>query len=134
MVQYDEGLDGVLAALSDPTRRAILQRLGAGEATISELAAPLRMSLTGAKKHVSVLERAGLVRTEKVGRTRVCRLGPRRLDDASTWIAAYGRMLEERMDRLGELLAETPAARPGSPGRAGAAGGPHDSGTDNNER
>jgi DNA-binding transcriptional ArsR family regulator len=109
MVQYEEGLDGVFAALADPTRRAILQRLGQGSATISELAEPFGMSLTGARKHVGVLERAGLVSTEKVGRERRCSLGPRRLDDAGTWIEAYGQMLEERMDRFGELLEETRA-------------------------
>jgi DNA-binding transcriptional ArsR family regulator len=116
MVQYEAGLDGVFAALADPTRRAILQRLGRGSATISELAEPFGMSLTGAKKHVSVLARAGLVSTEKVGRSRRCSLGPRRLEDVGTWIAAYGQMLEERMDRLGELLAETsPAGDAGRP-------------------
>jgi DNA-binding transcriptional ArsR family regulator len=116
MVQYQQGLDGVFAALADPTRRTILQRLGRGSATVSELAEPFGMSLTGAKKHVSVLERAGLVSTEKVGRSRLCSLGPRRLDDVGTWIAAYGQMLEERMDRLGELLQQ----RSGQPSPASA--------------
>jgi DNA-binding transcriptional ArsR family regulator len=107
MVQYAPQLDRTFAALSDPTRRGILERLGRGGATISELAEPFAMSLTGIKKHVKVLEDAGLVATEKVGRTRQCSLGPRRLDDARTWIDAYGRMLDERLDRLGEFLERT---------------------------
>ena len=107
MVQYAPELDRTFAALSDPTRRGILERLGRGGATISELAEPFAMSLTGIKKHVKVLEDAGLVATEKLGRTRHCSLGPRRLDDARTWIDAYGRMLDERLDRLGEFLERT---------------------------
>jgi DNA-binding transcriptional ArsR family regulator len=107
MVQYSPQLDQAFAALADPTRRGILEQLGRGSATISELAEPFAMSLTGIKKHVKVLEDAGLVATEKVGRTRHCRLGPRRLDDARTWIDQYARMLDERLDRLGELLERT---------------------------
>jgi DNA-binding transcriptional ArsR family regulator len=107
MVQYSPQLDRTFAALADPTRRGILERLGRGGATVSELAEPFAMSLTGIKKHVRVLEDAGLVATEKVGRTRHCTLGPRRLDDARTWIDAYGRMLDERLDRLGEFLERT---------------------------
>jgi DNA-binding transcriptional ArsR family regulator len=108
MVQYQKGLDRSFAALADPTRRAILQRLGTqGSATISELAAPHGMSLTGIKKHVRILEEVGLLSSEKTGRTRRCRLGPRDLNDAQQWIAAYRLMLEERLDRFGELLQET---------------------------
>ena len=104
MVQYDQ-IDKTLGAIADPTRRAILERLGrGGEATISELAEPFEMSLTGMKKHVGVLERAELVSTEKVGRTRRCRLGPRRLDEVDAWIQSYKQMLEERLDRFGEML------------------------------
>ena len=106
MVQYRD-LDRTLAAVADPTRRAVLERLGRGAATISELAEPFGISLTGMKKHVRVLEDAGLVTTEKVGRTRVCRAGPRRLEDVQEWSATYRRMLEERLDRLGELLERT---------------------------
>jgi DNA-binding transcriptional ArsR family regulator len=106
MVQYPH-LDRTLAALADPTRRAVLERLGRGTATISELAEPFGMSLTGMKKHVRVLEDAGLVTTEKVGRARICRAGPRRLEDVEEWSATYRRMLEERLDRLGELLERT---------------------------
>jgi DNA-binding transcriptional ArsR family regulator len=106
MVQY-QPVDRTLAALADPTRRDVLERLGRGTATITELAEPYGISLTGMKKHVRVLEDAGLVATEKVGRTRLCRAGPRRLEDVSTWIAGYRRMLEERLDRFEELLERT---------------------------
>ena len=106
MVQYAQ-LDRTLSALADPTRRAVLERLGRGTATISELAQPFGISLTGMKKHVRVLEDAELVTTEKVGRRRICRAGPRRLEDVHEWSATYRRMLEERLDRLGELLERT---------------------------
>src|SRR3712207_2970842 len=88
----------------DPPRRAVLERLGAGSATISELAEPFGMSLTGMKKHVRVLEEAQLVTTEKVGRTRRCTLGPRRLEDVQAWVEMYRRMLDERLDRFGAML------------------------------
>jgi DNA-binding transcriptional ArsR family regulator len=107
VVQYQEQLDRSFAALSDPTRRGILERLGRGRATISELAEPYGISLTGLKKHVQVLEEAGLVRTEKVGRTRWCALGPQDLGEVQRWIAGYRLMLEDRLDRLGELLEGT---------------------------
>jgi DNA-binding transcriptional ArsR family regulator len=90
--------------LADPTRRAVLERLGRGSATLTELAEPFGISLTGMKKHVRVLEAAELVTTEKVGRTRRCSLGPGRLDDAQEWMRMYRRMLDERLDRFGELL------------------------------
>lgn len=99
MVQH-EVLDRAFAALSDSTRRSILVRLGNGPATIGELAAPTGMTLTGLKKHVQVLEDAGLVTTQKVGRTRECRLGTERLDDAMQWIAVYQRLWERRLDGL----------------------------------
>src|SRR6476659_10212347 len=83
-----------------PTRPDILTRLGEGPATIGELAAPHGMSLTGMKKHVQVLEDAGLVSTEKVGRSRQCRLGEERLDDAMAWISFYQRLWERRLDGL----------------------------------
>jgi DNA-binding transcriptional ArsR family regulator len=107
MVQYEAELDGAFAAIADPTRRSVLQRLGRGSATITELARPFGMSLTGMKKHVRILEEAELVRTEKVGRARRCSLGPRRLDDAHAWIESYRQMLDARLDRFGELLEET---------------------------
>jgi len=111
MVQYPQALDTSFAALADPTRRAILERLGREDASISDLAANFEMTLTGIKKHVHVLEEAGLVTTEKVGRVRHCRLGPRRLKDETAWIARYQRMLEARLDRLGEFLERTKGAR-----------------------
>ena len=104
MVQYQQ-LDKTLAALADPTRRAVLERLSQGAASVTELAEPFGISLTGMKKHIRVLEDAGLVRTEKVGRTRRCELGPQRLDDLEAWMQTYRQMLEERYDRLDELLA-----------------------------
>jgi DNA-binding transcriptional ArsR family regulator len=107
MVQY-KSVDRTLGALADPTRRGILERLGReGVATVSELAEPVGMSLTGIKKHLRVLEEAGLVRTEKVGRTRRCSLGPERLEDLQAWMDSYRSMVEERFDRLKELLERT---------------------------
>jgi len=106
MVQYPE-IDRTLAALADPTRRGILERVGRGNATITELAEPFGISLTGCKTHVQVLEDAELVTTRKVGRVRECSLGPRRLDDVQAWIETYRRMLDERLDRFGELLERT---------------------------
>jgi DNA-binding transcriptional ArsR family regulator len=103
MVQYSD-LDRTFTALSDPTRRAILQHLGRGSASITELAQPFGITLTGCKKHVRVLEEAQLLSSEKIGRTRRCRLGPRRLDDASAWIETYRQMLNERLDRLDSFL------------------------------
>jgi DNA-binding transcriptional ArsR family regulator len=106
MVQYPQ-LDRTFAALADPTRRGILERLGRGSATITELAEPFGISLTGLKKHVQVLEEAELVTTEKVGRSRRCSLGAQRLDDVEQWIGMYRQMLDERLDRFGELLERT---------------------------
>jgi DNA-binding transcriptional ArsR family regulator len=96
-----------LNALADQTRRGVLERLGRGPATISELAEPVGISLTGMKKHVGVLERAGLVQSEKVGRARICRLGARRLEDVQEWMDMYRVMLDERLDRFGDLLDST---------------------------
>jgi DNA-binding transcriptional ArsR family regulator len=103
MVQY-QPLDKTFGALADPTRRAILERLGEGTATITELSQPFGISLTGLKKHVRVLEEAGLVTTEKVGRARRCSLGPQRLDELQGWIDTYRRLLDGRLDRFGEML------------------------------
>lgn len=99
MVQYAT-LDRALAAIADPTRRQILDRLGRGSASISELARPFGMSLTGLKKHVQVLEEARLVTTEKIGRTRHCRLGPEPLDEALQWIDIYRKQWERRLEGL----------------------------------
>jgi DNA-binding transcriptional ArsR family regulator len=107
MVQYSRKLDTAFGALSDPTRRGILERLGRSDAGITELAQAFDITLTGIKKHVHVLESAGLVTTEKVGRVRQCRLGPRRLDDETAWIETYRRLLEGRLNRLGEFLERT---------------------------
>lgn len=107
MVQLTQALNSGFAALSDRTRRGILERLGRGDASISDLATNFEMTLTGIKKHVQILEGAGLVTTEKVGRVRHCRLGPRRLEDETTWIAAYQLLLDARLDRLGDFLERT---------------------------
>ena len=107
LVQYQVELDRTFAALSDSTRRSILLRLGRSEATVGELAAGFDMTLTGVKKHVLVLEEAGLVTTEKVGRVRRCKLGPRRLEDVEKWIESYRSMLEERLDHLEAFLERT---------------------------
>jgi DNA-binding transcriptional ArsR family regulator len=107
MVQLSDRLDAAFAALGDPTRRQVLERLGRGEASISDLAGAFDMTLTGMKKHVQVLESAGLVTTEKIGRVRYCRPGPRRLRDETDWITRYQSMLEARYDRLGEFLEHT---------------------------
>jgi DNA-binding transcriptional ArsR family regulator len=106
MVQY-QTLDSTFGALSDATRRGILVRLGRSDAAITELANDFDMTLTGMKKHISVLEIAGLVTTEKVGRVRRCTLGPRRLDEETEWIETYRQMLEARLNRLGDFLERT---------------------------
>lgn len=106
MVQ-SQTIDRTLSALADPTRRSVLEHLGRGPASITELAEPFEISLTGMKKHIKVLEDAELVSTEKVGRARVCTAGPRRLEDLQDWMDTYRRMLEGRLDRLGELLDRT---------------------------
>jgi DNA-binding transcriptional ArsR family regulator len=103
MVQY-HSLDRTFDAIADPARRQILDRLTQGSASITELARPLAMSLTGVKKHVGVLEEAGLVVSEKLGRTRRCRLGPSRLDDAMNWIEFYRAQWERCLDGLEAYL------------------------------
>src|SRR5215203_1962841 len=98
-------LDRTFFALSDPTRRGILERLGRGPATLSQLARPSGLTLNGIKKHVGILERAGLVKTEKVGRARECRLGPARtLGEASDWLEAHRLAWESRLDRFGHFV------------------------------
>jgi DNA-binding transcriptional ArsR family regulator len=93
-------LDGTFFALSDPTRRGILEHLARGQATISELAEPFGLTINGVKKHVGVLERADLVITEKVGRARQCRLGPASMAEATAWIEGHRRAWESRLDRF----------------------------------
>jgi DNA-binding transcriptional ArsR family regulator len=94
------------AALSDATRRGVLERLGGADASITDLAATFHMTLTGMKKHVGVLEQAGLVTTEKVGRVRTCKLGPRRLEEESAWIDRYRRLWASRFDELDKVVEE----------------------------
>lgn len=107
MVQYSSGLlDASFAALSDATRRGVLEQLGQADASISDLAQTFQMTLTGMRKHVGVLEQAQLVTTEKVGRVRTCRLGPRRLDEATVWIERYRRTWDARFDELARVVAE----------------------------
>jgi DNA-binding transcriptional ArsR family regulator len=105
MVHYrDTRLDVSFAALSDVTRRGVLEQLGRGEASISDLAGRFDMTLTGMKKHVGVLEHAGLITTEKVGRVRTCRLGGRRLEEAASWIDRFQQLWEERFEALDEVV------------------------------
>ena len=104
MVQFSRRLDTAFAAVADPTRRGIIERLGGGETSITGLAAAFDMTLTGMKKHVQLLEGAGMVTTEKIGRVRMCRLGTRPLADEAAWIANYQRMIEDRYDRLAVFL------------------------------
>lgn len=104
MVQYQIRLDNTFAALSDVTRRGVLQQLGQSHASITDLAERFQMTLTGMKKHVSVLEEAGLVTTEKVGRVRTCRLGPRRLEEEAAWIEQYRQLWSARFDALDTLV------------------------------
>ena len=99
-------LDTSFAALSDATRRGVLEQLGRGDASITELAAKFRMTLTGMKKHVGVLERAGLVTTKKIGRVRTCRLGPRRLEEEAAWLERYRSRWDARFDALDEVVEE----------------------------
>ena len=107
MVQYSLHMDRAFAAISDPTRRGILDRLGHADASISDLAALFGMTLTGMKKHVQVLEDAGLVFTAKVGRVRTCTLGPQRLDAETAWMRLYQQMVDARLNRLGDFLERT---------------------------
>lgn len=107
MVQYsDPTLDLSFAALSDATRRGIIDQLGRGEASISTLADRFKMTLTGMKKHIQVLERAGLVITQKVGRVRTCQLGKRGLAAEAEWIEAHRKLFEARFDALDDIISE----------------------------
>lgn len=107
MVQYHmPPLDASFAALSDATRRGVLEQLGREEASITQLAEKFHMTLTGMKKHVVVLERAGLVTTEKVGRVRTCKLGLRRLEEEAAWIEAYRQLWDARFNALDNVVEE----------------------------
>lgn len=105
MVQYsDRRFDASFAALSDATRRGVLEQLGRADASITDLAGKFHMSLTGMKKHIGVLEKAGLVATEKVGRVRTCRLGRRRLEDEMAWIERYRLLWSARFEALDKVV------------------------------
>ena len=105
MVQYvTTRLDTSFAALSDPTRRGVLEQLGRADASITELAEQFHMTLTGMKKHVGVLEQAGLVTTKKIGRVRTCQLGPRRLEQETVWLERYRQRWDERFDELDNVV------------------------------
>jgi DNA-binding transcriptional ArsR family regulator len=107
MVQYQQPtLDLSFAALSDVTRRGVLEQLGRADASITELAQKFRMTLTGMKKHVGVLEDAGLVATQKVGRVRTCTLGPRRLEQEAAWLESYRQLWAARFDELDTVVEE----------------------------
>lgn len=107
MVQYmSPSLDLSFAALADATRRGILEQVGRADASITSLADRFQMTLTGMKKHVSVLERAGLLKTEKIGRVRTCRLGDRGLEAEARWMEAHHKLFEARFSALDEVLEE----------------------------
>jgi DNA-binding transcriptional ArsR family regulator len=105
MVQYTQAhFNASFAALSDVTRRGVLEQLGRADASITDLAEKFRMTLTGMKKHVGILEQAGLVITEKVGRVRTCKLGPRRLDEATAWIERHHELWDSRFAELDRVV------------------------------
>ncbi len=105
MVQYTNAhLDASFSALSDVTRRGVLEQLGRAEASITDLAEKFNMTLTGIKKHVGVLEQAGLVITEKVGRVRTCKIGPHRLEEATAWLEKYRQLWAARFDELDRVI------------------------------
>jgi DNA-binding transcriptional ArsR family regulator len=107
MVQHaPTRLDASFAALADATRRGVLEQLGRSDASITDLALRFSMTLTGMKKHVSVLEQAGLVTTEKVGRVRTCRLGPARLEDEAAWLERHRQLWDARFDALDRVVSE----------------------------
>ena len=107
MVQFHQArFDMSFAALSDATRRGVLEQLGRSDASITDLAQTFRMTLTGMKKHISVLEQAGLVSTEKVGRVRTCRLGRSRLEQEAEWIERYRQLWDARFDQLDKVVEE----------------------------
>ena len=105
MVQYVKTrIEASFAALSDATRRGVLEQLGRSDASITTLAEKFHMTLTGIKKHVGVLEQAGLVTTEKLGRVRTCKLGPRRLEKESVWLERYRQLWDSRFDELDKVV------------------------------
>jgi DNA-binding transcriptional ArsR family regulator len=107
MVQYTQHhFDASFAALSDATRRGVLEQLGRADASITDLAEKFHMTLTGMKKHVGVLEEAGLVTTEKVGRVRICKLGPRQLEEETAWLERYRQLWDSRFAELDKVVEE----------------------------
>jgi DNA-binding transcriptional ArsR family regulator len=107
MVQYAQArLDASFAALSDATRRGVLEQLGRADASITELAGKFHMTLTGMKKHIGVLEQSGLVTTEKIGRVRTCKLGLRRLEEEAAWIETHRLLWAARFDELDAVIEE----------------------------
>ena len=116
MLNQSAALDLMFQALADPSRRVMVERLTRGPASVSELAKPLAMSLPAVVQHLQVLETSGLVRSEKVGRVRTCRIEPKALRSAEQWIAERRATWERRLDRLGEIL----AAADDEPGKSGA--------------
>lgn|SRR5215217_2084113 len=107
MVQFHQArFDTSFAALSDATRRGVLEQLARSDASITDLAGTFRMTLTGMKKHIGVLEQAGLVTTEKIGRVRTCRLGTSRLEQEAEWIDQYRRLWDARFDELDRVIEE----------------------------
>lgn len=106
MIKHDDALDRIFQALADPARRAMVERLTRQPATVSELARPLPMSMPAAYQHLQVLEGAGLVWSEKVGRVRTCQIKPATLRLAEAWIGARRTIWETRLERLGEVLSQ----------------------------
>ena len=106
MVQYATNLDASFAALSDATRRGVLEHLGCANASITDLADKFQMTLTGMKKHVTVLEQAGLVTTQKLGRVRTCTLGTRKMQEEGAWIAQYHQTWDKRFEALDKVIEE----------------------------
>jgi DNA-binding transcriptional ArsR family regulator len=111
MAHRSTQVDDAFRALADPTRRAMVEQLSRGPVAVSDLAAPFPMSLAAVVQHVQILEDSGVIRTEKVGRVRTCRLEPRGLEGAERWIARHRAQWERRLDRLGEFLARPDVPR-----------------------
>ena len=120
MLNQAAELDRVFQALADPGRRAMVERLSRGPASVSELGRPLAISLAAVVQHVQVLEASGLVRSQKAGRTRTCRINPAALRSAESWIAARRTLVERRLDRLGDYLTETADQPAGGPAPSSA--------------
>jgi DNA-binding transcriptional ArsR family regulator len=114
MTRKKPDIQRVFQALGDPTRRVIMEKLTDGPVSVSQLSAPLNMTLAAVVQHIQVLEGSGLVRTEKTGRVRTCRIDPAGLDVVRQWVDARGSLWEKRFDQLGDLLAETKASIPGA--------------------